>query len=86
MKKKSESKHKKLFDEVCDYLGGDLDSPMCREIRDHLETCADCTEYIESVKRTVNLYRKHEGCLDTPADCKDRILRNIRLAVKHKKK
>ena len=86
MKKKVDSKRLKVFNEVCAYLGGDLDSPMCREIREHLESCTGCAEYIDSVKRTVMLYRKHEGCLEAPADCKDRILKSIRLAVKEKKK
>jgi len=41
---------------VCDNLDQNLDSPRCREIRRHLESCPDCMAYLDSVKKTVSFY------------------------------
>lgn len=42
---------------ICDNLDQDINSPRCREIRKHLEGCTDCSAYLESLKKTVVLYR-----------------------------
>ena len=42
---------------ICGNLDQDINSPRCREIRRHLEGCPDCTAYLESLKKTVVLYR-----------------------------
>ena len=43
---------------ICDNLDAQMDSPRCREIREHLEGCPDCTAYLDSMKKTVSLYRR----------------------------
>lgn len=42
---------------ICDNLDQHLDSPRCREIRKHIEGCPDCTAYLDSLKKTIVLYR-----------------------------
>ena len=42
---------------VCDELDGDIDSPRCRQLKSHLATCADCSAYLDGLKKTVTLYR-----------------------------
>jgi anti-sigma factor RsiW len=42
---------------ICDNLDEHLQSARCRAIRRHLATCARCREYLDSVKKTVTLYR-----------------------------
>lgn len=42
---------------ICDNLDQDIDSPRCREIKKHLVTCPDCVAYLDSLKKTVALYR-----------------------------
>ena len=43
---------------ICDNLDAQVDSPKCREIRRHLEECPDCSAYLDSMKKTVDLYRR----------------------------
>ncbi len=43
---------------ICDNLDAQIDSPKCREIRRHLEECPDCSAYLDSMKKTVDLYRR----------------------------
>jgi predicted anti-sigma-YlaC factor YlaD len=42
---------------ICDNLDSRLDSPQCREIRRHIHECPNCYAYLDSVKKTVHLYR-----------------------------
>ncbi len=84
-KKRRIKKTPKVFDEVCDFLGGDLDSPVCKEIKAHLESCPECSVYVDSIKRTVHLYKENDECLEAPEECKEKILKNILLeSRKHK--
>jgi predicted anti-sigma-YlaC factor YlaD len=42
---------------ICDNLDQDLNSPRCRRIRSHLAGCTECRTLLDSVKKTVRLYR-----------------------------
>lgn len=82
-----ECKHKlpeKTFREICDYLGGDLDAPACKEVKKHLESCPDCNEYIESIKKTVALYQKYEEPCGTTQECKEKIMKYLKSMHKDK--
>ncbi len=53
---------KKIIDELCNYLGQDLNHPMCKELLQHVQECPECRIYIDTIKMTVSLYRqKHES-------------------------
>lgn len=54
---KSKPKCSDVFRHICDNLDADLNSPACREIRKHIDGCPDCSACLDSVKRTVLLYR-----------------------------
>lgn len=42
---------------ICDNLDEGLNSRRCREIRRHLKNCPNCTAYLDSLKKTVSLYK-----------------------------
>jgi len=46
-----------VYQHICDHLDEDLSSARCRRIRQHLEACPDCAAYLDSLKRTILLYR-----------------------------
>jgi predicted anti-sigma-YlaC factor YlaD len=46
------------WDFLCSFLEEDIDSPLCRELKEHMQECPDCRANVESVKRTVALYRE----------------------------
>ncbi len=48
---------RKVYRRICENLDKGLDSPQCREIKKHLEKCPDCLAYLDSLKKTVLLYR-----------------------------
>lgn len=59
-------KCKEVYLHICENLNQDLDSPRCRTIRKHLQTCPDCSAYLDSVTKTVQLYRTAPAPRATP--------------------
>jgi anti-sigma factor RsiW len=48
---------RQVYQHICDHLDEDLSSPRCRRIRQHLEGCPNCMAYLDSLKKTIILYR-----------------------------
>ncbi|MCB0263117.1 MAG: hypothetical protein KDE52_03530 [Calditrichaeota bacterium] len=73
------NKHsKKILDELCNYLGYDLEGCMCKELHSAVEKDEDLQEYIDSVKKTVSICKEvyKEECL--PEDVKANLLDKIK--------
>jgi predicted anti-sigma-YlaC factor YlaD len=51
-------KCREVYRHICDRLDEDVNSPKCRAIKDHLSMCADCSAYLDSLKKTVSVYRR----------------------------
>lgn len=43
---------------VCENLDEQLDSPKCRAIKKHLQTCPNCSKELSDLKKVITLYRK----------------------------
>jgi anti-sigma factor RsiW len=56
MKKKAVT-CKEVFNHICENLDEKINSPQCREIRRHLDRCPNCVAYLDSLKKTIRLYR-----------------------------
>jgi anti-sigma factor RsiW len=46
-----------LLDELSDYLDDEASAEMCAEIERHLTDCADCRVVVDTLRRTIQLYR-----------------------------
>jgi hypothetical protein len=44
---------------ICENLDEKIDSPLCREIKKHLQECPDCSGNLVSLKKTIKLYRRY---------------------------
>lgn len=62
---------------VCDNLDEGLNSPRCREIRRHLQKCPNCTAYLDSLKKTVYLFR-HEMSRTKPLKTRMELTKKLR--------
>lgn len=67
----------KIMSELCNYLGEDLDSPMCLELKEHVDNCEICQEYLRSMKSTVMILKKLQVEKDAPEDLVRKILTKI---------
>ena len=49
-----------VFAMLSEYLDVELPPEACTEIHQHVEGCAPCVEFTESLKRTVELCKEYE--------------------------
>jgi len=69
----------RAIEQICEALGEDLDSPMCREIQEHLDECEECCAYVDSIKRTVYFCRQQLSKKDVPAEVDARLWKVLNL-------
>ena len=52
---------------ICDNLDENIRSSRCRAIRRHIQSCPNCRAYLDSIKKTVTLYKTIPGPEVPPA-------------------
>jgi hypothetical protein len=82
-KRKAVMKCADIFRHICDNLDEKIDSPECREIRKHIDDCPDCVAYLDSLKKTVRLYRIYPDPA-VPAAVHKRLYATLNLPVPKK--
>lgn len=70
---------KQLFAELSDYLDGALDDSLCEELEKHLDGCAPCQSFLDSLEQTVERCRRHH-----PASLSPRAAARTRQALQDK--
>lgn len=53
------------IDQICEALGEDINSPLCKEVEQHLKNCPHCCAHVDSVRKVVRLYQR-DGDQDVP--------------------
>jgi predicted anti-sigma-YlaC factor YlaD len=48
-----------ILDHICEELDTKISSAKCREIKRHLSQCPNCTAYLDSLKKTIRLYKTY---------------------------
>lgn len=66
---------------LSEYLDGEVDETMCAEIDRHLAECGNCRIMVDTLRKTVILYRTH-GHTEVPVDAKDRLYAVLNLSKK----
>jgi len=65
-----------ILERISDYIDGDAEPEVCEEIRRHLEGCDDCDNFIDSVEKTVELFRRDS--VPMPSEKKKNLHRILR--------
>jgi anti-sigma factor RsiW len=58
--------------DLSEYLDGELDEELCAEIERHMEECGNCRIVVDSLRKTIALYRVR-GHEELPDDAKARL-------------
>ncbi len=83
----NENEHKAIIKQICDFMGEDIDSPVCQEVADHLKMCPACRVNFDTVKKTVTLCRDLDEEKKMPADVSKRLFKVLNLdEIKNSKK
>ncbi|OGO36066.1 MAG: hypothetical protein A2W35_04240 [Chloroflexi bacterium RBG_16_57_11] len=63
-----------LLDSLSPYVDGDLSTELCTELERHLSDCEDCRIVVDSLRKTVYLYRATSDELPcVPDDVRQRL-------------
>lgn len=62
-----------LILELSDYIDGLADPSICAEIERHLHECQDCKVMVDTLRKTITLYREREQETSLPTDVRDRL-------------
>jgi len=73
---------RKVLNELCNYLGEDLENPMCQELIQHVNECPDCQFYLDTVKMTVNIFRGTHPSTPVPENVKKDLIKSLKLDKK----
>ena len=67
-----------LLRELSDYVDGTLDDSLCTEIERHMDDCERCHIVIDTLRKTVELYRSMPTP-PLPDDVRERLLLRLNL-------
>ncbi len=56
-----------LKEALGEYLDGEIDSDLCRELREHLKDCRRCQVVVDSTSQTIRIF-SHERPVELPQD------------------
>lgn len=68
-----------MFDQVCDFLGHDIDSEPCKIIQEHLKECVDCEIFVDKIKKTVKVYQYTNDCEEIPDKVSKKLFSTLNL-------
>ena len=63
---------KGVIREISNYIDGELDAAMMRDLQQHLHDCVDCALVVNQTKLTVELYCDSET-VELPSDIRTRL-------------
>lgn len=63
-----------LLASLSPYVDGELEAELCAELEQHLKDCEDCQIVVDSLRKTVSLYRTaSQEAPDIPEDVRQRL-------------
>jgi len=70
-----------VIHELSDFIDGDLDAGLKREIESHLHDCTDCRLAIDQTKKTIEIFCDSE-LVELPGDVRNRLHEAVRRRLK----
>lgn len=64
---------------ISEYVDGTARQSLCEEIEMHMAECPDCRVVVDTMKKTINLYRQQEGAYHMPPEARQRLYRSLKL-------
>lgn len=68
----------RLLNQLSDYVDCQVSQAVCQEIERHLADCPDCRVVVDTLRKTVMLYRAC-GCDPLPGDVEERLYKVLDL-------
>jgi anti-sigma factor RsiW len=71
--------------ELSNYIDGDLDASMKREIEAHIRECKECRVIVDQTKLTVDIFCDSQ-LVELPADVRERLHQALRRKMQEARK
>lgn len=68
-----------LLSSLSDYIDGDLGVELCEAIDHHLQDCDNCRIVVDSLRKTVRLYRENSVEVEIPIEVRSRLYTRLDL-------
>ncbi len=68
-----------LLGNLCDYVDGCLSEDLCKEIDQHLSECEDCRVVVDTLNKTIYLYKKSAEEAELPGDVRERLFKTLNI-------
>ena len=74
---------KDVIAQLSDYLDAEAAQELCVSLESHFTECSSCRVYIDTVKKTISLYRS-----ESPLDCPEQVRMRLHtiLSFEYRKK
>ncbi len=79
MRDKSNKPCRHLLASLSDFVDGELEAELCEEIERHMEGCENCQIVVDTLRKTIYLYRSTAKSRDVPADVRHRLFHRLNL-------
>ena len=63
---------REMLGALSDYIDGELEERLCAEIDAHMQECQDCQIMVDTLRKTIVLYRTH-GQAQVPDEVRKRL-------------
>ena len=70
---------KNLLSQLSGYLDGELEAALCTEIERHMAGCPDCRAVVNTMEKTIELYRTGASQSEVPADVQARLYEVLKI-------
>lgn len=68
-----------LLPELADFIDGTAGAEVCAEIEKHMSDCPDCRIMVDTLKKTIYLYRTREDNFEPPKEIRERLFTSLHL-------
>ncbi len=69
----------RLLGNLSEYIDGELQAELCAELEQHLLECDDCRVVVNTLRKTIELYRQTAGPSDLPGGVRERLFFKLQL-------
>lgn len=68
-----------MLEGISEFVDGTARQSLCDEIERHMAECPDCRVVVDTMKKTIYLYRQQEEAYQMPLEARQRLFRSLEL-------
>lgn len=72
-------KCEEILDKISEYIDQELDPSLCQEIEKHIEDCEPCVAFVNTLKKTVALFK---SSAESQPDVPENVSENLKSFLK----